>query len=71
MLRTVLLKHQQKPEPHHGGHIMGNIIIVHRPELTEEERARRMEEIKQATVKLVIATERCKQERMQKYGAQN
>lgn len=40
-----------------------NIIIVHRPELTPEERAKRMEEIKQATIDFVIATERRKQER--------
>ena len=45
---------------------MGNIIIVHRPELTEEERARRMEEIKRATVQLVVATERRKMERERK-----
>jgi hypothetical protein len=38
-------------------------ITVHRPDLTEEERAKRMEAIKHATVQLVIATERCKQER--------
>lgn len=37
-----------------------NIIIVHRPTLTEEERARRMEEIKRAAVKLFIATEKAK-----------
>lgn len=42
---------------------MGNTIIIHRPELTEEERAKRMEEIKRAAVQLVIATERSKQER--------
>lgn len=37
-----------------------NIIIVHRPVLTDEERARRMEEIKKAAVKLFIATEKAK-----------
>lgn len=31
---------------------------IHRPELTGEERAKRMEEIKQAAVSLVLATER-------------
>lgn len=50
---------------------MGNIIIVHRPELTEEERARRMEEIKRTAVQLVLATERRKQERMQNYDSQS
>ncbi len=38
----------------------GNIIIVNRPTLTAEEKAKRMEEIKQATVRLVIATEKRK-----------
>lgn len=50
---------------------MGNTIIIHRPELTEEERAKRMEEIKRAAVQLVIATERCKQERKQSYDSQS
>lgn len=36
------------------------IVTVIRPELTPEERARRMEEIKQAAVRLVIATEKAK-----------
>lgn len=35
-----------------------NIITIARPDLTQEERAKRMEEIKQAAVRLVIATER-------------
>jgi hypothetical protein len=39
---------------------MNNTIIIHRPELTAEERARRMEQIKQAVVDLVIATEKAK-----------
>ena len=39
---------------------MSNIIIIHRPELTAEERARRMEQIKQAVVDLVVATEKAK-----------
>lgn len=39
---------------------MKNRIIVHRPELTEEERAKRMEIIKQATVDLIVATARNK-----------
>ena len=37
-----------------------NIIIIHRPTLTAEERMRRMEEIKKAAVKLFIATEKAK-----------
>lgn len=36
------------------------IIQVKRPELTAEERAKRMEAIKKATVALVVATERRK-----------
>ena len=35
--------------------------IIHRPELTNEERAKRMEEIKQAAVRLVLATQKTKQ----------
>lgn len=31
------------------------IVTVHRPELTPEERARRMEEIKQAAKELIMA----------------
>ena len=37
-----------------------NHITVHRPELTAEERARRMEEIKQAAIRLVLETEKAK-----------
>ena len=37
--------------------------IIHRPELTSEERARRMEEIKQAAVKLVLETEKAKRQK--------
>lgn len=37
-----------------------NIVIVHRPQLTTEERERRMEEIKRAAVQLYIATEKVK-----------
>ena len=39
------------------------IVRVYRPILTDEERARRMEAIKKATVDLVIATERAKQKK--------
>ena len=39
---------------------MANIIRISRPELTDEERARRMEQIKQAAAKLIIAAERSK-----------
>jgi hypothetical protein len=31
---------------------------IHRPELTEQERARRMEDIKQAAARLVLAVEK-------------
>jgi len=37
-----------------------NIITVTRPELTPEERAKRMERIKQATERLILETERQK-----------
>lgn len=37
-----------------------NIITVTRPELTPEEREKRMQAIKDAAVKLVLATERKK-----------
>lgn len=40
-----------------------NIITVRRPELTPEERAKRMEAIKQAAVKLVLETERQKRKK--------
>lgn len=39
------------------------IIVVHRPELTDEERARRMKRIKDATTKLLIATELARKEK--------
>lgn len=34
-----------------------NIVRIHRPDLTPEERAHRLEAIKKAAVNLVIATE--------------
>lgn len=37
-----------------------NIIRISRPTLTEEERAKRMREIKKATIDLVVATEKAK-----------
>lgn len=40
-----------------------NTIIVHRPELTREERERRMEEIKGAAVRLFIAAEKARKEK--------
>lgn len=40
-----------------------NIIRVHRPKLTDEERARRMAEIKRAAEALLIATMRKEKER--------
>lgn len=39
---------------------MEHIIRVHRPELTEEERARRMEQIRRAAIRLILATEAAK-----------
>lgn len=39
------------------------IITLHRPELTAEERERRMAKIRQATVDLLIATERDRKRR--------
>lgn len=36
------------------------VSIIHRPELTDEERAKRMEEIKQAAIRLVLETEKAK-----------
>ena len=41
---------------------MENIIRIHRPELTDEERARRMREIKKAAERLIIATEKVRKE---------
>lgn len=37
------------------------IVTVTRPQLTAKERAKRMEEIKQAAVRLVLETEKAKQ----------
>lgn len=42
---------------------MNNRITVRRPELTAEERAKRMEEIKQAAIQLIIATEKNRRSR--------
>ena len=44
-------------------------VTVHRPELTPEERERRMEGIRQATVKLIRAAERAhaKREKEERY----
>ena len=39
----------------------GNTITVRRPNLSEAERAKRMDAIKQAAIRLVIATEKNKQ----------
>lgn len=46
----------------------GNIITVNRPDLTPEERAKRMEDIKQAAVRLVIETEKRKLKNLNTYG---
>ena len=39
------------------------IVIVKRPNLTAEEREKRMEEIKRAAVRLVIETEKVKKQK--------
>ena len=39
-----------------------NIIRVHRPELTAEERAKRMKQIKEAATRLLIAAEQARKE---------
>lgn len=44
---------------------MKAIVTISRPTLTEEERARRMEEIKQAAVRLVIAAEKARKQKGQ------
>lgn len=36
------------------------IARIHRPELSDEERAKRMEQIKQAAIQLILATEKTK-----------
>lgn len=36
---------------------MQNIVRVHRPELTDEERERRMKQIKEAATRLIAATD--------------
>lgn len=41
---------------------MENIIRVHRPELTAEERERRMQNIKEAAARLIVATARERKE---------
>lgn len=43
-----------------------NIITISRPELTAEERAKRMEEIKKAAIRLVLETEKAKLRKTQK-----
>lgn len=43
---------------------MSAIITIHRPELTAEERAKRMKEIKQAAVRLVLETEKAKKRKI-------
>ena len=44
------------------------IVTVTRPELTVAERAKRMEEIKQAAVRLVLETEKAKQRKNKDIG---
>lgn len=45
---------------------MNAIVTVHRPELTAEERAKRMAEIKQAATRLVLETEKVKMRKLKK-----
>ena len=42
---------------------MNAIVRVHRPELTAEERERRMEQIKQAATRLVVAAAQVRKEK--------
>ena len=42
------------------GESLKHVARVHRPTLTEEERVRRMEIIRQATIKLILSIERRK-----------
>ena len=41
-----------------------NIVRIHRPDLTPEERAHRMEAIKKTAVKLVLATEAARRKKV-------
>lgn len=41
-------------------------VTIHRPTLTAEERAKRMEKIKQAAVQLVLETEKAKKRKNQR-----
>lgn len=45
---------------------MSNHITVHRPDLTREEQAKRMAEIRQAAAILVLATEKSKRRKERK-----
>lgn len=38
----------------------GNVIIIQRPALTDEERERRMKQIKEAAARLIVATDLAK-----------
>mgnify|MGYP003374029034 CR=1 FL=1 len=42
---------------------MENRITIHRPVLSDEERARRMERIKQAAINLILAADRVEREK--------
>lgn len=42
---------------------MNNIVRVHRPELTDEERAKRMNQIHNAAAALLLAVERNRKEK--------
>jgi hypothetical protein len=46
---------------------MSAIVTIHRPVLTAEERAKRMEEIKRAATRLVTETEKAKKRKTLKH----
>lgn len=45
------------------GGTMQNVVRIHRPDITPEERAKRMEGIKQAAARLIIAAHAAKKGR--------
>lgn len=46
---------------------MEHIIRIHRPVLTEEERARRMKLIEEAAIQLIIAADQAKREKAKNF----
>ena len=49
---------QHRPQYEGGVAMTNHIIRVHRPTLTEEERVRRMDQIKKAAMQLLVADEK-------------